>query len=124
MTAGKWTIVCEIGATLARAILWKISGTPVDLTGWTARMQVRPEPLDGITDIDEALMEMSTADGTITLGGVAGTITIRVDPDDVYDVPGRYYHCLEMTRTADSYVVRLVEGAFVCSATTIGDETT
>jgi hypothetical protein len=123
MTAGQWTIVCEIGATFSRSLLWTIDDEPVDLTGWTARMQVRAEPLDGISDVTAPLAEYSTSLGTITLGD-DGTIQILAPPSDVYDVPGRYNHCLELTRTSDSYVVRLVQGPFVCSATCIGDTTT
>jgi hypothetical protein len=44
-------------------------GTPLDLTGCTAKMQVR-DAADTLID------ELSTANGRIALGGVAGTVDL------------------------------------------------
>ena len=71
--AGRYDFEIVQGETLSRSLLWKdADGTPVDLTGWSAAMQVRDWPLDGL----EA--SLSTAAGTIGLGGTAGTITLNV----------------------------------------------
>lgn len=48
---------------------------PVDLTGCTARMQIRPE-----VESPTVLLELSTTNGRIALGGVAGTATLTLDP--------------------------------------------
>lgn len=69
----KHNITIIQGATLRDVTTWK-SGTPavpVDLTGCTARMQVR-------TRIDDTnvLLNLTTENGGISLGGTAGTVTI------------------------------------------------
>jgi hypothetical protein len=71
--AGKYDIVIEQGATFSRVITWKdSSNNPVDLTGYAARLQIRPtigsgEPILTLTD-----------GGGIELGGLAGTIALTI----------------------------------------------
>jgi len=63
----------EQGTTWARQFIWKDSeGTPVDLSGYTARMQLRTN----VAATGEPLLELSTENGGITLGGIAGTVDI------------------------------------------------
>jgi hypothetical protein len=66
------------GATFRKRLRWssKATGTPIDLTGCTARMQVRAE----ITSAD-ILLELTTENGGITLGGAAGTIDLYVSDE-------------------------------------------
>ena len=112
MTAKQVDIAIEQGATFTLRITWTTSsGTPVDLTGYTAKMQVRwkysgPTPL----------LTFSSATGEITLGGVAGTVDISglaavtgvTDPKyGVYD--------LELTRTSTGFVKRLIQGRALVS---------
>jgi hypothetical protein len=59
--------------------VWKTGATtdvalPVDLTGYTARMQVRAE-IESAT----VLLELTTENGGIVLGGVTGAIDLFVD---------------------------------------------
>lgn len=43
MAAGKYSFIIEQGATLSFELQYKDStGTPIDLTGYTGRMQIRP----------------------------------------------------------------------------------
>jgi hypothetical protein len=70
-------VTMQQGASWRRQLTLNQPGTttPYDLTGCTAKMQVRQRP--GAPD--PALMsisEQSGADGVITLGGVAGTIDV------------------------------------------------
>jgi hypothetical protein len=51
-------------------------GSPVDLTGWSARMQIRRRA----EDPGPPLLSLTDGDG-ITLGGEAGTIRIVIDAD-------------------------------------------
>lgn len=65
------------GATLDQLYTWKAgpdrqSLTPVDLTGCTARMQIRSR-----VESHEVLMSFSTDDGSIVLGGTAGTVQLK-----------------------------------------------
>ena len=63
------------GATFRKRLRWsvKAAGVPIDLTGCTARMQVRAE-----TSAPIVLQELTTENGGITLGGTAGTIDLYV----------------------------------------------
>lgn len=63
------------GATFRKRLRWtnKATGTPLDLTGCKARMQVRAE-----VESTEVLLELTTENGGITLGGTAGTIDFYV----------------------------------------------
>ena len=60
------------GATFSEAITWKDeNATPIDLTGFTARMQMR-ETVESSTPF----LALTTENGGIQLGGAAGTINI------------------------------------------------
>lgn len=76
-TPKPWKRKLEIlqGQTLDDLKTWKAgtTPTPVDLTGCTARMHVR-ERIDSPT----TLLELTTENGGIELGGTAGTIRIRM----------------------------------------------
>ena len=63
------------GATFEKVITWKAGepATPVNLTGCTARMHVREE-----IDSPTTLLELTTENGGIALGGALGTITLRL----------------------------------------------
>ena len=106
MTAKQVDIAIEQGATLTLSITWKnADGTPVDLTGYTAKMQVRWKYVD-----TNALLTFSSTGGTIVLGGVSGTVDINgmaavtgvTEPKyGVYD--------LELTKTSTGFVKRLIQ---------------
>jgi len=73
------TLDIRKGGTLRKPYTYK-AGTPaaaVDLTGYTARMQIR-------SDIDSAtvLKELTTENGGIALGGIAGTIEFYISATD------------------------------------------
>ena len=52
-------------------------GTPIDLTGCQAKLYVK------LTDSEPTpFIELSTANGRIVLGGVAGTVNITFEPSD------------------------------------------
>jgi len=73
--AGVLHITIEQGTTFNPVMTWKDQdGTPINLTGYSARMQIR-------ADIDDAafIHESTTANSEIVLGGIAGTITFDID---------------------------------------------
>lgn len=75
MSAGRYDIVIEQGAGFRLAITWKDSeGKPVNLTGYTAKAQVRASH-----KASAALLTFTTADASIVLGGAAGTIVLEAD---------------------------------------------
>jgi hypothetical protein len=68
----------EQGATFSRLFRWKDSeGVLVDLTGYTARMQIRRK-------FSSATAEYSatTENGAIVLGGALGTIQLTISATD------------------------------------------
>ena len=65
------------GATFDLRMTWAAAGVPVDLTGRTARMQVRAS-----VDSPDVLLSLTTANGGIVLGGTAGTIDLLVSAND------------------------------------------
>lgn len=76
MAAFKLKLSIDQGATFTRQVTWKTGkpATPVDLTGCTARMQIREE-----IESAEVLVSLTTANGGITLGGAAGTVVLRIE---------------------------------------------
>jgi hypothetical protein len=83
MLAGTYNITCQQGATFSRFITMRYPDPaspptdptylPYNLTGHTARMQVR-RTVDSPTPI----VSLTTANGGITLGGADGTIEIII----------------------------------------------
>lgn len=79
MPAHKLNLEIEQGATFDHSVIRKSGDTvatavPVDLTGCTARAQFRAE-----IESTEVLLELTTENGRIQLGGPAGTIRILID---------------------------------------------
>ena len=115
MIAGIYNITCEQGVDFTRSCILKYpdANDPTgstyllyDLTGYTARMQIR-RPLESATPE----IELTTANGGIVLGGTAGTFeivmtntqTAALDSDGVYD--------LEIVSSGGT-VSRVIQGTF------------
>lgn len=73
MTAGTYNLTIEAGATFTKVFTWN-SPTAVNLTGYTARAHIRGH----IEAAGAALLELTTENARIVLGGVAGTITLKL----------------------------------------------
>jgi hypothetical protein len=103
---GTLNLTCYQGATFDYLLTWTISGTAVNLTTYSARMQVR-------TTYDATAVALSLTNGSgITLGGTAGTIYIEANPTTTAAIAaGQYVYDLELV-TSGSAVTRLVEGTF------------
>lgn len=80
MSAVRQNLVIEQGATFVFNINWmqEDETTPVDITGFTARMHIR----DNIDAVDPALVELTTENSRITLGGTSGTIQLSISAVD------------------------------------------
>jgi len=111
MIAGKYNFVIEQGATFTRVLTWKDStGTAVNLTGYTARMQLRE-----ITESGTVILSLTTENSRISLGGSAGTVTLTILAADTTTMsPGSYVYDLELITGATVY--RLVQGTATVSA--------
>ena len=109
--AGTHNFLCEQGATFTREITWLDSeGVPVNLTNYTARMQVRATASAAST-----LISLTSSGGDITLGGTAGTINITISATATAGVvAGCYVYDLELVDGATVY--RLLQGDFTVDA--------
>lgn len=109
MPAFKLNLVIDQGATFTKEVTWKTgtptSSTAVDLTGCTARMQIRES-----VEEEAVLIELTTENGRITLGDELGTVSMFVEADDTaaLDFIAGVYD-LEIV-FADGRVRRLVAG--------------
>lgn len=68
------------GATFRKRLTWTgpaPTRTPIDMTGCTARMQVRSEVESAVV-----LLSLTTENGGITLGGATGTIDLLSADDE------------------------------------------
>lgn len=111
MTAGTYDIIVEQGATFTLAMTWKDSaGSAVNLTGYTARMQVRPA-----ADSTGTLLTLTTENGRIALGGAAGTITLTVAASDTAALTaGTGVYDIELV-SGGGVVTRLLQGSVTIS---------
>lgn len=106
MSAGLLDFYIEQGATYRHQLIWQDSAEAlIDLTNYTARLQIRSDVKSAA-----ALIDLTTENGGLTLGGVTGTIDIAITSavtaaidwiNGVYD--------LEMI-SGSGDVIRLVEG--------------
>ena len=110
MSAGTYNMVIEQGATFVRIFRWLSDSTPVNLTGASAKMQVRE------TTESSVLFEASTSNGRLSIADALGeiTLTITAAESTAFDwLFGKYD--LEVT-TAAGTVYRLIQGTISISS--------
>lgn len=99
----------EQGATFDRTFTADIGGTPINFTGYTARMKVRANASA------TAIIDLTTTNGGIVLGGALGTIQLLMTASaTALLVPGMYKYDLELV--SGSTVTRYLEGKFEVTA--------
>ncbi len=108
--AGLYNIVADQGATLSRTITWKDSAKrAINITGYTARMHVRTT-----VDADTTLLELTTENDYLSLGGTTGVVTMDVPASVMANVtPGIHVYDLELIAPVSGVVNRLIQGNFV-----------
>lgn len=107
MVAGIYNnFIIEQGATFGHVLTWKdSSGTAINITGYTARMKIKKN-----YDASTSLIDLTTENGRISLGGAAGTITLTISASDTDSLTqGVYVYDLEMV--SGSTVTRLLQGS-------------
>lgn len=110
--AGNWTLHIEQGATFDTTLTWKnAAGTPVDLTGFTARAQVR-----SMHTSTSPILSMTTGNGQLALGGNAGTIRILLSDAVTAALPAPFNGVWDLELVSGGGVTtRLLEGAAAVS---------
>lgn len=109
MSAGFHHFVIEQGATFSRILTLKDStGTVVNLSGYSsAEMDLRQNPEESST-----ILELTTANGRISLGGAAGTVTLTVSATDTANLTADDgVYDLEITDSGGN-VFRILEGSY------------
>jgi len=105
----RYNITAYQGATYDLNLTWAIGGTAVNLTNYTAAMQVRINPGDTNT-----ILSLTNGSG-ITLGGTVGTIAVNVPSNTMGSATaGNYVYDLELN--SGSEVTRLLQGSFAIQA--------
>lgn len=101
------TLTCNQGSTFTRRLVYKINHEVVNLTGYSARMQVRPN-----YGSDNLVVNLSTGNG-ITITGATGTIVITITAGATTNIiAGTYLYDIELV-APDTTVQRILEGKFV-----------
>jgi hypothetical protein len=107
LTPGRINFVCPQGSTFRKTVTYKIDDVPVNITGYTSRLQVREAHYD-----TDTIISLTSGSG-ITLGGSAGTIDILMaaSATALFDA-GNFVYDLEIQSSA-GIVDRLIEGSFI-----------
>lgn len=106
MTPGSYDIVMPKGSTFNLQMTFKIDNTPVNLTGYTARMQART----GV-NVSTTILDMTTENGQITLGGALGTISLDLTAAETAAITkNSLVYDLELV-SGGGVVTRLLEGS-------------
>ena len=110
MAAGIYDILIEQGATFTMNATWKDSNdAPINLSGYSARMQIR-ETFDSTA----TLVSLASGSG-ITLGGTLGTIAVTIADTVTKDLPVRgCVYDLELV-SSGGVVTRLLQGSVTIS---------
>ena len=120
MAAGKYSFAIEQGSTVDFEIAYKDSNSdPIDLTGYQARMQIRPSK--GSETIYITLSSSLATDGTgLNLSGsnsinppTSGTIGIYIDAvsSSAFEFNEAVYDLEIITGSTYPVVTRLIEGS-------------
>lgn len=105
MTAGIYNATIDQGSVWTVILVYTDSnGAPVNLTGFTAALQLRQNYNSDVADLT-----LTTANGGISIVGVTGTITVTATAAQTGDLdPGFYVYDLELT--SGSNISRLIQG--------------
>jgi hypothetical protein len=108
MTPGRYNIKVYQGSTFSLAPQWKIDGTYVDVTGYTAILTVKNSPSS-----ETSITVLSTDNGRITVGTTDGKFTLNLSAATTTGLAaGNYVYDLEVT-APNTTVTRLLEGGFI-----------
>jgi len=107
---GKYNIKARQGSTFNFNFTISTDGTPWNLTGYSAAMQVRTS-----ASSSKKILSLTSSSG-ITLGGAAGTVAVTASAATLAAIPAStYVYDFELTYP-NGTVVALLEGKFTISA--------
>jgi len=104
--AGIYNITMDQGAQWTLTVQYdNNNGTPIDLTGYTARMQVRPK-----FGSDNAVLTISSPSSGIVITPLTGTLNLTATTAQTGDIPGGFY-VYDLEITSGGVVTRLMQGS-------------
>ena len=110
-------MIVDQGATVNTVFTLKNSArSALDITGYSARMQVRK--FDGTTRDPKptVVAEYTSLDGYFTIGGTAGTVTLLIPPAEMEAFEaGSYFYDVEVESSLGE-TTRIVQGKFIVRA--------
>lgn len=112
--SGLHNIIADQGATFSYTVTWKDSKrTPINVTGYTARMHVRSSKTASTT-----ILVLTTENGRISVSSPTnGEFTLTVSATDMAAIlEDRYVYDLEIIAPITGIVTRLIYGNFVVRA--------
>lgn len=104
---GVYNMTCYQGSTFDKTFTLATDGTAINLTGYSAAMQVRQT-----IDAASPLVSLTSSSG-ITLGGTAGTVRVVIASTATAAFSaGQYVYDLEIT-SGGGVTDRILEGTFI-----------
>lgn len=109
-TAGIYNTVIDQGATWTVNIVYTdYNGDPVNLTGYTARMQLREK------FTSTAVLTLTTSNGGLTLTPLTGGIAVSATAVQTEAIPAGFY-LYDLELTSGSEITRLIQGQITVRA--------
>jgi hypothetical protein len=110
MQAAQYDIAIEQGATYIRMFVWRNDDGPVNLEGYTARMQIRRNP-----SAEDVLFSATTENTLLSINAAEGKVTLVVPATttETFDWRNARYD-LEL-ESSGGVVYRLVQGSVTVS---------
>jgi hypothetical protein len=105
MTAGIYNATVDQGSIWNLTIVYQDSdGDPIDLTGYTAAMQLRQNYNSELADLT-----LTTANGGLTINGPTGTIQVSASAVQTGLLSAGFY-VYDLELTSGSNISRLIQG--------------
>ena len=114
--ASTYNTVIDQGADWFLNVTWEdVNGDPIDITGYTAALQLRTSPLARVVSLN-----LTTENNGLAIDGPIGKVSIHATNVQTADLtPQRYTYDLELYSPTNPVVVtRLIQGTIEVSANT------
>jgi hypothetical protein len=115
-----YNLITDQGSTVHQVFTIKNSARKIlDLTGYTARMQIRVlNPITrNTTDLLIAEYTTEDGDGSLTVNGPAGTVTLLIPPTEMAGItPDTYAYDVEVESEDAGDTTKIIQGRFIVRA--------
>lgn len=107
MIPGKYNMVCPQGSTFKQSMRYLLDEQEIDLTNYSAKMQVREKHTS-----DVAIIELSSDNNLITLSNASNIQLLISDTVTATFAPKEYVYDLELINPQGE-TTRIIEGFFL-----------